>query len=63
MRKSGSQSNSIFGRRSVFFPGSLLGPVVQAQLSSIIACRLLALDIQVFACNLVGEAEKVSVAG
>ena len=47
----------------VFFPGSLLGPVIQAQLSSIISDRFLTLDIQGFASRLVGEAETVSVTG
>ena len=32
----------------MFFPGSLLDPVVQAQLSSIIVDRFIALNIQVF---------------
>ena len=47
----------------VFFPCSLLGPVIQAELTSIIVDRFLTLDIQVFASYLVGEAEKVSAAG
>ena len=37
---------------------SLLGPIVQAQLSNVIADRFRALDFQVFASHLVGEAEK-----
>ena len=45
----------------VFFPGSLLGPVIQAQLSNVIADRFLAFDILVFAFHLVSEEEQVSV--
>ena len=45
-----------------FFPGSLVGPVIQAQFSSIIADRILTLDMQVFASHLVGEVEKANAA-
>ena len=47
----------------VLFSCSLLGSIFQAQLSSVIADRFLALDIHVFASHLVGEAEYVSAAG
>ena len=47
----------------VLFLGSLFSPVVQAQLSSVIAGRFLALDIQFFESQLVDESEKVSAVG
>ena len=47
----------------VLFLGSLFSPVVQAQLSSVIAGRFLALDIQFFESQLVDESEKVRAVG